>query len=64
MPDITMCQGTGCTVKESCYRFKANPSEWQSYFSIIPGKDASCPRYVEAISKSQVRRLDAQTEKK
>ena len=32
MADISKCNGNGCTLKESCYRFtaKANPW-WQSY---------------------------------
>lgn len=36
-PDITMCKGGGCTLKEDCYRFKATPSEYQSYFATPPG---------------------------
>ncbi len=31
MPDITMCQNEACTLKEVCYRYKATPSERQSY---------------------------------
>jgi hypothetical protein len=32
MADISKCQGTGCTLKESCYRFTAKTnSHWQSY---------------------------------
>jgi len=33
MPDITMCEGQDCPLKESCYRYTATPSEFrQSYF--------------------------------
>ena len=38
MPDITMCEGTNCPVKERCYRFTAKPNEYQSYFMDVPGK--------------------------
>ena len=32
MSDISMCEGEGCEVRETCYRFKSNPNEyWQSY---------------------------------
>lgn len=31
-----MCTHSGCPVKEKCYRFTANPSESQSYFSGNP----------------------------
>ena len=36
MPDITMCSGQGCPIKEKCYRNYANASDHQSYFSGIP----------------------------
>jgi hypothetical protein len=29
MPDITMCNGVGCEIKEICYRYKATPSEFR-----------------------------------
>lgn len=42
MPDITMCLNKECTKKETCYRFIAKPSPWQSYcmfeFEIIKGE--------------------------
>lgn len=31
MPDITMCANKLCNKKEKCYRFMAEPSEYQSY---------------------------------
>jgi hypothetical protein len=45
MPDITMCKGTDCPQKESCYRYTAKPSDWQSYFSVPPIKDGKCDMY-------------------
>lgn len=37
MPDITMCSGLGCPLKENCYRHTATPSEFrQSYFMNPP----------------------------
>jgi hypothetical protein len=45
-PDITMCLGTNCPYKESCYRFTAKPSEYmQSYFMNPPIKDGKCKMY-------------------
>lgn len=39
MADITLCPGTDCPIKESCYRFTAPASEYrQSYFFQPPGK--------------------------
>ena len=31
MPDITMCIATGCSIKNSCYRYTAKPDKYQSY---------------------------------
>lgn len=37
MPDISMCKNTHCPLKETCYRFKATPSEYsQSYSDFAP----------------------------
>lgn len=39
MPDITMCHGFECPVKEKCKRFSAKPNEhWQAYFLEPPYK--------------------------
>jgi hypothetical protein len=40
MADITMCNGYGCNMKETCYRYKAKACEYgQSYFVNAPHKD-------------------------
>ena len=37
MPDITMCKGEGCGIKEDCYRHTAKANEhWQTYFTESP----------------------------
>lgn len=65
MPDIAMCADTRCPSRLTCYRFAAAPSENQSYMDFDRRTwDDKCERYVEVISKSQVRRLDAQTRNK
>ncbi len=40
MADITKCQGTGCIVKDSCFRYTytAPDGEMQSYFAEPPLK--------------------------
>jgi hypothetical protein len=45
MPDIAKCLGTDCPYKETCYRYTAKPSDWQSYFSVPPIKDGKCDMY-------------------
>ena len=52
-PDITMCMGTNCPYKESCYRFTAKPSEYmQSYFMNPPIKDGKCEMYWGDLSEA------------
>ena len=42
MPDITMCEGKGCLMRDECYRYTATPYEFnQSYFTDTPYDDES-----------------------
>lgn len=37
MADISMCEGTGCPLKDHCYRYTAPKNEhYQAYFSFVP----------------------------
>lgn len=48
MPDITMCNGNGCPLKDTCWRHTAKPSEFrQSYFVNPPydKKEKKCKYY-------------------
>lgn len=45
MPDITMCLGSNCPHKEKCYRYRAKPSDYQSYFMKPPIKEGKCEYY-------------------
>ena len=53
MPDITMCKGGNCPIKETCYCFTATPSEWrQSYFIDVPLKeDGTCEYFMKIWDK-------------
>ena len=51
-PDITMCPGTNCPHKETCYRYTAKPSDYQSYFTEAPVKDGKCEMYWGANAES------------
>jgi hypothetical protein len=49
MPDITMCSGADCPLKETCYRFKAMANIYgQAYFSKPPYIDEGCEYYWKA----------------
>lgn len=59
MPDITMCDGKGCPLKQNCYRFTAKPNERQSYFAEAPwerdGRSKYCAHFVtDERSKKEV----------
>lgn len=46
MPDICMCYGDGCMLKDRCHRYKAIPyREWQSYFAAPPIKPGEKCKY-------------------
>ena len=46
MTDITKCEGTGCPIKENCYRYTSKPNEYrQSYFVEVPYKDDECDHF-------------------
>lgn len=53
MPDITMCKGTGCPLKDKCYRHKAKPSQRQAYFEKPPNKGNKCEYFSEIYHKVQ-----------
>lgn len=58
MPDISMCMGGDCPLKETCYRFTAKPNEYrQSYFCEPPYNEnkTTCNYYwnTEEISSSK-----------
>lgn len=54
MPDITMCKGEGCELREFCYRFKAEPSKYrQSYFMNPPIDNDVCNHFWDMRSKNR-----------
>ena len=57
MSDITMCSGGNCPMRETCYRYKAEPSEYQSYFTETPYKmiegKIECDHYWEIDIKKE-----------
>lgn len=54
MPDIAMCSNKKCKLKESCYRFKAIPCEWQSYSKFKPVKDR-CEYFIEVLNTDLIK---------
>ena len=42
MPDISMCMNAACKLHETCYRFTATPSKWQSYSKFEDPEEENC----------------------
>jgi hypothetical protein len=56
MADISKCKGTGCPIKETCYRYLAPSNDfWQAYLTEVPYNHAadSCDHYWEMYSQKQ-----------
>ena len=45
MTDISKCCGEGCKLRDTCFRYLAEPSEYQSYLTIAPSSDTECVMY-------------------
>ena len=45
MPDISMCANVHCKLKETCYRFTATPSSYQSYGGFTTDENGECDYY-------------------
>ena len=52
MADISMCEGDGCEVKHTCYRFTAKPSNYQSYLAPTTIEDKGCEYYINNKSRN------------
>ena len=51
MPDIAMCTGDGCPVKENCWRYLAPPDRYQSQFAAPPCTDEGCEYFWDVNEK-------------
>ncbi len=45
MPDISMCEGKGCDVKNTCYRFTAKPSKFMQSYVMPDVQPGGCDLY-------------------
>ena len=46
MPDISMCDGKNCPVRDKCYRFTATPTPMRQAYMTFPRKDdGSCDEF-------------------
>ena len=51
MPDIAMCKGDECPVKENCWRYMAPADRWQSYFGTPPFNEDGCEYFWDMNEK-------------
>ena len=52
-----MCNGGGCPLQDSCYRYMAKPSELQTYFLTPPFQDDKCEMYWGEAAQSVYEQL-------
>jgi hypothetical protein len=49
-----MCSGNNCELSSTCYRYKAEPSQYrQSYFCKPPNNNLECDYYWEIKTKDE-----------
>lgn len=60
MADIAMCRNPGCSLCESCYRFKATPSEYQTMIAIDKAVASAydCDHYWPIYNEEDFKRLE------
>ena len=58
MPDIAMCEDQDCTLKETCYRFKAIPSYYQSYADFKQEEDGTCEYHMQIYKDDKLKTND------
>ena len=68
MPDIAMCRGENCEMKEICYRYKAEPDKFrQSMFANSPNDGLTCEYFWEYCDschmKNGVHKMSCPTQK-
>ena len=51
MPDIAMCEGGECPIKENCWRYMAPADRWQSYFGTPPFNEDGCEYFWDMNEK-------------
>lgn len=63
MTDISKCLDSTCPSKDTCYRWLAKSDPYRQRYSRFDRKgEEKCEAYLEAKSKSQMKRLDAMNE--
>jgi len=63
MPDICMCEGKDCPIKEGCYRFKAKPSQYgQGYFLQSPYENGKCDKLLPVKTEASVQKIEQPTQ--
>ena len=51
MPDIAMCKGGECPIRENCWRYIAPASRWQSYIETPPFTEEGCDYFWDVNEK-------------
>jgi hypothetical protein len=55
MTTLTMCTGSGCSLRRKCYRHLAIPDRLQSYFAMPPWVEDKCEKFLPVYPRDVVR---------
>lgn len=57
MPDITMCEGGSCKIKEECFRYTAEPNPYRQSYADFYDITEECEYFIDnkkiEINKSE-----------
>jgi hypothetical protein len=60
MTDNAMCQNNECPIRDKCYRYRAIPSNWQSY-SLFTFQDGKCDDFWKIEPGMRIKSNDPET---
>jgi hypothetical protein len=58
MADITMCQNEDCPVKDTCFRYLATPSQYQSFYVFDKDTKEPCDWYWECTDDKELEQFN------
>ena len=60
MTDICKCNNKNCKIRNSCYRFLADDSDYQAYFIVdkVVDNENDCNEYWKVTNDKEIERLN------
>ena len=55
MPDISLCTDSKCPTRVACYRYRAWPSDYQTYTNFVRNGKNKCESWLPIYDESRIR---------